>query len=85
MNRPGRVRSYQLGEVHKPHKRDVDKQVDDKRRPEGIAPVSDISKVDTRQYGAYGLDVGFAKMQKYKRDHLDEYACLPQFLLQPEK
>ena len=67
--------------INQPHKIDIDKQVNDKGRPEGLAAVGHIAEEDTGKQTADGLYLRLAYMHQHKRNHLDEDAAFFEFLL----
>ena len=70
-----------LENVHENSKQDIDKQVNDKRRPVRISSIDDVTEVDSHNYSAYCFYLRLAEMENGKWNHLDEYATLFKSLL----
>lgn len=60
---------------------DVDEEVNNKSRPEGIALITDIAKVNACDNGTVGFQFGFPEMHDYKGYHLDQDATFFETIL----
>jgi hypothetical protein len=71
-NSSRRETSRKSDQINDADEEDIDEEVDNKSRPEGMTFVTDVTKIDTRNDGAVGFQFGFPEMDDDKRDHLDE-------------
>lgn len=67
--------------INQRHKIDIDKQVDDKGRPERFTAIGHITEQNTGEQAADGLHFRLTDMQQDKRNHLDKDAAFFKLLL----
>ena len=73
-----------MDKVDRGDEKDIDKKVNDKGRPEGIAPVNDIAEENAGDDSADRFQFRFAEMDQDKGDHLNQDRALFETVLETE-